>query len=274
MILRDEYPAGVPCWIGLAVPDTGAAARFYGGLFGWTFDDRGSHLVAQLDGHDVAGVRSPRAGSAAALGWCTYVAVEAVDESARRVAEAGGEVVAEAVDVPGTSRIAVCADPDGAAFGLWQPSGRAGAHVVNAPGTWNWSDLETPDVERAKAFYGAVFGWRSRTVEFGAHEATMWCVPGYGDFLATLDPALRARHDDPSVPPGFSDAIGWLSSIDGPARWTVTFAVEDTMGIATRAAELGGTVDVAPYDAGGATVAVLRDPDGAPFTVSHYQPPA
>ena len=165
----------------------------------------------------------------------------------------------------------MCADPDDATFGLWQPAGRAGAALVNAPGTWNWSDLETPDPDRAAAFYGAVFDWEATPVGFGAFEATMWRRPGYGDFLATLDPDLRARHADPSVPPGFSDAVGWLSTA-ARARWTTTFAVDDPDGVARHAVELGGTVDVEPHDAGPVRMAVLRDPGGVPFTVSRYQP--
>ena len=37
---RTEYPAGVPCWLDTSQPDPEAAAAFYGGLFGWEFEDR------------------------------------------------------------------------------------------------------------------------------------------------------------------------------------------------------------------------------------------
>jgi hypothetical protein len=36
---RNEYPAGVQCWIDTAQPDPGAAVDFYGGLFGWKFEN-------------------------------------------------------------------------------------------------------------------------------------------------------------------------------------------------------------------------------------------
>ena len=61
---RDGYPPGVPCWVDTAQPDPEAAAAFYGGLFGWEFEDRmpadapGRYLVAQLRGRDVAAVGS------------------------------------------------------------------------------------------------------------------------------------------------------------------------------------------------------------------------
>ena len=99
----------------------------------------------------------------------------------------------------------------------------------------------------------------------------MWRLPGYGDVLAERDPDLRRRHAEDGVPPGFSDAIGWLAAGD-PARWTVTFAVDDADAAAARAAELGGSVLTPPFDAGPARVAVLRDPHGAELTVSRYAP--
>jgi predicted enzyme related to lactoylglutathione lyase len=52
----------------------------------------------------------------------------------------------------------------------------------------------------------------------------------------------------------------------------VTFAVEDADAIAARAAELGGKVVTPPFDAGVVRMAVLRDPQGAGFSVSRYQP--
>ena len=57
------------------------------------------------------------------------------------------------MDVGPAGRTAVFADPEGAAFRVWQAGRTHGAQVVNAPGAWNWSDLETRDIEAAKAFY-------------------------------------------------------------------------------------------------------------------------
>jgi len=52
----------------------------------------------------------------------------------------------------------------------------------------------------------------------------------------------------------------------------VTFAVSDTDDTARQAADLGGSVLVARYDAGPARIAVLADPQDATFTVSRYDP--
>ena len=55
--------------------------------------------------------------------------------------------------------MAFFADPQGAAFGLWQPNQHLGTRVVNEHGAINFNDLHTTDIEGAKAFYGEVFGW-------------------------------------------------------------------------------------------------------------------
>ena len=35
MSTREDYPAGVPCWVDTNQPDPADTARFYSGLFGW-----------------------------------------------------------------------------------------------------------------------------------------------------------------------------------------------------------------------------------------------
>ena len=258
-----RYPPGVPCWVETAQPDPERAAAFYAGLFGWDVDDG----VARLGGDDVAGIC---AAGAALAEWVTYVRVESAADSAATAAAAGGHASGGLFEVAGGGRGAALSDPAGGAFRVWEAGSHEGAQRVNAPGTWNWSNLETTDREGAQAFYGAVFGWEAMEVGPGFW---MWRLPGYGDFLAERDPELRERHAQPGIPAGFSDAVGWLVPLldeaAGP-RWTVTFAVDDVDATAARANELGATVPVPPFDAGDARIAVLRDPQGAELTVSRY----
>ena len=63
---RDQYPAGVPCWVETLQPDPQAALDFYGPLFDWEFagpgpvpgDPPGKYFVARVRGRDVAGIGS------------------------------------------------------------------------------------------------------------------------------------------------------------------------------------------------------------------------
>jgi uncharacterized protein len=282
VLKRNEYPVGVPCWIDAAQPDPDAAVRFYGELFGWEMENvmpagsPRSYFIARLDGLAVAGVRPLADDIGPNAFWSTYVCVESADRAATKATQAGGSLVAAPFDVGDAGRTAAIADPTGAMFCIWEPKSHKGAEAVNANATWNWSELNTRDLEAAKSFYGAVFGWKASTVELGGQESVMWRLPGYGDFLETLDPGVRRRHEDFGAPEGFSDAIGWMSSQAAddkrPPHWSITFATDDTHAVADRAADLGGSVLVPPFDAEVVRVAVLADPQGAVFAVNQFAP--
>jgi len=148
---RDAYPPGVPCWVDTAQPDPEAAVRFYGGLFGWEFEDRmpadspGRYFVARLQGRDVAAVGSQSEGAPPDAMWNTYIGVASADDTAVQVKAAGGTTLMDPFDVLDAGRTGVFADPAGAVFCLWQPNQHRGAQLVNEPNTWNWSDLNTRD---------------------------------------------------------------------------------------------------------------------------------
>ena len=65
-------------------------------------------------------------------------------------------------------------------------------------------------------------------------------------------------------------ALAILPRDGGPARWSVTFAVDDADATAARARELGGSVLAEPQDAPWVRFAVLADPAGASFTASQF----
>lgn len=275
---EDRYTPGVPCWVDTTAPDAEAAVAFYGDLFGWEFEDvmpEGSparYYVARLRGGDVAAVASAQAGETRAA-WNTYVWVADADETAARVRAAGGSVLMGPFDSSDAGRMAVFADPAGAAFRVWQPNRHRGAAIVNEPGSLNFNDLNTSDLDGAPAFYGAVFGWES--LDIGG--ATMWALPGYGDFLEQRSPGLRERMAQMGAPERFDDVVASLSTISGDdagvtSHWGVTFGVDDADAIAARAAELGGEVIAAPFDAPWVRMTVISDPQGATFTASKFAP--
>jgi predicted enzyme related to lactoylglutathione lyase len=280
MLERDGYPPGVPCWIDTSQPDPEAAAAFYSGLFGWDFEDAmppgsaGTYLIGRLRGGDVAAVGSQPEGGPPMAVWNTYIWVDSADETAAKVLDAGGRVVTQPFDVMEAGRMAVLTDPEGAAFCVWQTKEHKGARIVNEPGSLNFNGLNTRDPEGAKSFYGAVFGWEPLGLDGGPQ---MWRLPGYGDHLEERDPGLRKRMEDSGAPAGFEDVVAALNPIAGdqpdvPAHWDVTFGVDDADATAARAAELGGTVVVGPFDAPWVRMTVIADPQGAMFTASKFVP--
>jgi uncharacterized protein len=277
---RDGYIPGVPCWIDTSQPDPEAAVDFYSGLFGWEFEDvmapgtEGKYYSARIRGKDVAAVSSIPEGAPPMATWNTYIWVDSADDTAAKVRDAGGQVLTEPFDVTNAGRMAVFADPEGAAFCVWQAKEHRGAQIVNEHGSVNFNDLHTRDPEGAKAFYGAVFGWQ--TFDLGGGFRT-WTLPGYGEYLQRDDPDLRKRLEEAGGPTGFEDVVASLIQVpddqpDTPPHWGLTFAVDDADAAAEKATELGGKVILPPMDAPWVRMTVLSDPQGATFTASKYVP--
>jgi predicted enzyme related to lactoylglutathione lyase len=274
---RDHYIPGVPCWVDTSQPDPEPALDFYSGLFGWEFesvmppDAPSAYFMARLRGGDVAAVGSIPEGMPQVAAWNTYIAVASADDTATKVREAGGVVVMEPFDVMGSGRMAVFTDPEGAAFSVWQGGEHYGARVVNEHGALNFNGLNTRDVAGAKAFYGAVFGWTTLTIDAGE----MWTLPGYGDDLERDNPGLRKMVAEMGGPAGFEDVVASINPIPGdqpdtPPHWSVTFGVDDADAVAAKATELGGRTVVSPFDAPWSRLTILSDPAGAMFIASQF----
>jgi predicted enzyme related to lactoylglutathione lyase len=237
-------------------------------------DSPGKYFIGRIRGGDVAAVGSQPEGGPTQAVWNTYIWVQNADEAAAKVRDAGGRVLSEPFDVMDAGRMAVCADPEGAAFCAWQAKEHTGARIVNEPGSLNFNGLSTRDVAGAKAFYGSVFGWETLELPGGAQ---MWRLPGYGEYLEQGDPGLRKRVGEAGAPEGFADVVAALAPIAGekadvPPHWDVTFAVADADATAERASELGGHVLAPPFDAPWVRMTVIADPQGATFTASKFVP--
>lgn len=276
---RDGYIEGVPCWCDSDQPDPEAAKEFYGGLFGWEFENisppeaPAPYHIGRLPGGDVGAIGGIPEGSPPMARWNTYIWVDNVDNTTKKAVDAGGSVVAEPMDVGQDGRMSIVSDPEGAVFSLWEPKEYKGAQVVNEPGSVNFNDLNVRDIGAAKEFYGSVFGWD--TMALGGTDA-FWVLPAYGDHLEELNPGLRESMAEMGVP-GFENVVASLNQIsedqgDTPGHWGITFAVEDADKAARRATELGGSVVVPPFDAPWVRATVLSDPQGAVFTASQYLP--
>ena len=233
---RDGYIPGVPCWVDTSQPDPEASLPFYSGLFGWEFNNvmpegsGGDYFVGYIRGGDVAAVGTIPEGAPRVATWNTYIWVDSADETATKALKAGGGVAMEPFDVMQAGRMAVLTDPEGAAFCVWQAKDHKGAKIVNEHGALNFNGLAIRDVEGAKAFYRAVFGWGTLEMPMGV----LWTLPGYGDHLEERTPGLRQQMGQMGAPNGFIDVVAALNPIAGndsqtPAHWNVTFGVDDAV---------------------------------------------
>ena len=251
-----RYEVGVPSWVDMGSADQDRAKEFYSRLFGWNTPpgppEAGGYTVCDIDGKTVAGL-GPNMNPATPPHWSTYVNVTSADDTIAKVAANGGTVYMAPMDVMDAGRMAVFADPAGAALGLWQPGQHMGAQLVNEPGTYCWSELMTDDLEGAEAFYKAVFGWDAETQgPEGPGRYTEWQVGGrsVGGMMAK----------PPTMPP------------NAPSFWGVYFAVEDTDASLAKAQDLGASVLMPATDIEPGRFAVLTDPVGAMFNILALKP--
>jgi len=247
MANRTEYSSGVFCWVDLSTPDPDGATRFYGGLFGWetrTVPDSDRYTMFTRGGQPVAGIL-PRALDGRPATWNTYITVPDAEVAAKAVESAGGRIHRPPTAERDHGVVAVCADPEGAVFFLWQPLTFTGASLTNEVGTWCWNELLTHNPERGREFYPQVFGWHHETEVYDGLACTKW-----------------SAHDR---------LIGSMVPLEGqpdtPPHWMVYFTVADLDAAAARAAELGGAQVAGPMDVGTGLVVLLRDPFGTVFAV-------
>jgi uncharacterized protein len=109
------------CWINMLTPMPDQAREFFSQILGWSCAEMPGmgHLVKVGDCHigglfDLAGPNTPP-GTPAHIG--VMVKVASADATAEKVAALGGSTKA-VFDVMENGRMAVCTDPNGAAFDL------------------------------------------------------------------------------------------------------------------------------------------------------------
>ncbi|WP_323377948.1 VOC family protein [Streptomyces smaragdinus] len=229
-----------------------AAQDFYGALFGWEFESGGDVRVgpytrairAESAGHEVAGIGELSPETRQPPVWTPYFTVHDADEAAAGVRSTAGTVAVGPLDLGERGRMAMCADPAGAVFGLWQPATHRGPVRTPLPGTAVWNELWAPEPSMMSRFYEWLFGY---AVDKQADGSVMLLAAG--EVVAAIRPIA------PTLPP------------HTPPFWGTHFAVTDVDGSAAKALALGGRVLREPYDGAGGRRAEVADPEGAEFTL-------
>ena len=156
-----------------------AAEKYYGGLFGWTFEPlagrENPYKVIREKGQPIGGIvdMSARKSDLPESTWLGYVSVPDVDAAAAAFKEKGGKVLKEPLDVAGLARAAVVTDPQGALLGLDQHRERrsSGRSARRGPlpldrSTWRRTR------PAAMAFYRDVLGYEAKPLDAGVRAST------------------------------------------------------------------------------------------------------
>ncbi len=248
----NEHHVGKVILLELVTPNLAAAKQFYGSLFAWTFRDIAAgttqYAEAFLGGRPVAGLilRPVPPGEQRQPAWLSFFAVEDVDAAEKIAVQHGAKVLFPPHTFPARGREAVFADPQGAVFAVLASSSGDPPDVLAEPGEWIWSSLITRDPDSDAAFYQALFGYE--VFELPANPGTQHLLFAAQDY---------ARASANSLPPKVPNP--------GP-HWLNYVRVQDAEAMAAKVVALGGRVLVEPrLDRHGGKVAVVADPQGAPF---------
>ncbi len=249
MSFSSEPLIGKVVWNDLITEDIDAARRFYGELFGWTFESSTrpggrSYTLARSGKVYVAGLAhvGSRPDGKKLSRWLPYVSVADVDGAITRATGAGGTVAVGARDV-NLGRVAAIVDPEGAVVGLVRS--RIGdpddSTTAPGPGRVVWTELLANDPQTAAGFYRSVVGYDVRTIARRGGQYTL---------------LVNRGSDRAGI---FKKPADQLQSV-----WLTYFGVDDPAAAAARAEALGGKVLLpASPELREGSMAVVTDPSGA-----------
>ena len=253
MSFSHEPLVGKVVWNDLVTQDLDVARRFYGELFGWTFEQSTApggepYLLARSGGVFVAGmvaITSPSKNVVLSR-WLPYVSVNDVDASVAKATAGGATVLVGARDVS-LGRVAVIEDKESAVLGLARSRIGDPDDTTTAPGAGRvvWTELLANDPAAASQFYQTVLGVTTHTIERHGGPYTL----------------LSERT---------TDRAGILKNPadDAEPVWLTYFGVEDPVSAAARVEALGGKVILPPSpQLRDGTMAVVTDPTGALFAL-------
>ena len=258
-----SYAPGTPSWAELSTTDEKGALSFYSTLFGWEDDPQEMgpewyYHMQKLGGQyacSIYGQGEEERSRNVPPHWNIYFTVGSVDDTVAAVGQNGGQVVFGPMDVFEAGRMAMCQDPQGAYFAIWQPKQHIGAGVKGETGAMFWNELLTTDREAAVGFYAATLGVERGEVMQPQQYAMLQAG---GENVAGV---MQITPDMGEFPP----------------HWGVYFGVDSADAVVERAASLGATVYMPPTDItpveGQPPIgrfATLGDPQGAVFSV--FQP--
>jgi len=253
----NEHHVGKVVWADLVTPNLSSAEKFYGGLFGWTFQSiragDSDYAVATISGRPIAGIveKPTSVSDRRQSAWLTFISVRDVDVVKRTVLAQKGKLLADSVSYAMRGRQAVLADPEGAVFAILASSSGDPPDYLAAPGEWIWSSLHAKNPETEAAFYQNVFGYEVFDVE---------SADGMEHMILSSDDFARASAN--ALPGGEGRRH---------AHWLNFIRVDNAADMSAKAVSFGGRILVEAHaDRHGGLVAVVADPGGAPLGLMEW----
>jgi predicted enzyme related to lactoylglutathione lyase len=247
---------GQVIWHDLATRDLAAAKAFYGGLFGWTFEQLNpegrQYTVVYSEGVAIGGMFTFNSADTEKITgeWLVNLSSADVKADAKAFAAAGGAILEPAREVPDRGTAAFVRDPQQAVLVLTASSTGDPAEGEVPVGGWLWNELWTHDATAALFLYEEIFGYESKQMNpDGEREYYL-----LGKDSVPLAGILEIK--DPEIRP----------------HWVPFVRVADVKASVARAVELGGSIIIEPDPAiRDGKVALLLGTGGEPIVVQEFE---
>jgi uncharacterized protein len=235
-------------WFEHVSKDAKRAQAFYGEVLGWKVEGAPmgdfTYEMIKTPSGTIGGYATPQGNEPPH--WISYVSVDDVDATAKKVTSLGGKVITASFDIPTVGRMARCADLLGAPFNLFRSQQDDPDDVEKRPvGHVDWNELLSPDPGKAVAFYEKLLGYTHEVMPMPSGE---YHILKRGD-------VSRAGVMQTPVP-------------QLPSHWLQYIVVDDCDAAVARAGRSGGQTKMPPVEVPDiGRFAVLTDPLGAAFGV-------
>jgi predicted enzyme related to lactoylglutathione lyase len=245
--------SGEFCWINMLTPQPAEAREFFGALLGWTYAEiPGLGHSVKVGGRDIGGLfdlNGPNTPKGIPPSIGVMVKVDSANATCEKVTALGGRVKT-AFDIMDNLRMAVCFDPNGANFDLWEPKKAHGTDVDNSlHGAPSWFETLTTDVDRAAKFYSGLFRWTPEDVSTPTLKYTA-CKHGAEYVAGMLQITPRMGEVRP--------------------HWRTYFTVQDADEASRKAVELGAEICMSIKEVPGRHFCGITSPQGVTFCVVEY----
>jgi predicted enzyme related to lactoylglutathione lyase len=246
-----EYHPGKFVWYDLMTTDIQAVKKFYGELFGWTFEDVGTvdvpYTIIQNNGITIGGIFAldkSRSKSDQSQ-WISFLSVENMESAVEYVKKNKGKIYTEPFDLPDRGKVAVAIDPQGSVIALVNSSSGDTKDDEPVYNEWLWTELWTDDVDASLNFYNGMFGYENKT--YMTQAETKYYV---------------LRNEDE----GRAGVVKIMLEGVKP-NWMPYIAVKDPSETISKVEKLGGKVLIDQKGIAGNRAAIIADPSGGVFTV-------
>lgn len=246
----NTYHPGKFVWVDLLTPDVASAKTFYGGLFGWSFEQHGRYTMIKNNGHRIAGILEvkPKPEKEVEALWLTAMSVTDVDKAVAFVKKEGGALLNGPVNMENRGRGSLVSDPQGAQLVLLRATGGDPSDEGTPEiGDWIWNEIWSNVPHKTSKFYKALGGYESILV---------------GDDYEILSSDKRWR-----------GGIRYIFKDSYQVRWVPAIRVADPVKILEKVEQLGGVVLLRPDEPpSNGDTALISDASGALLMLQRWTP--